>query len=124
MRARARRGQARRDGRRQARCHVFIAVERRVFEAALQHEEDVGFYFAAAIILVEQRQNFPSRIVVAIDLIAHGGQEFFSRTRAADQGIQPGESGAFTAYARLRPFGLLTSWGHTLGSYGVLMHTF
>jgi len=115
------RGQARCHGRRQARRDVFISVERRVFEPGFHHEEDVGFYFAAAIILVELRQDFPGSIGIAVHLIVHGGQEFFSRTGPADQGVQPGKSGAFTAHPRLRPFGLLTSCGHTTFSRYIVM---
>ena len=110
------RGQASRHGRRQARRHVFIAVERRVFDAGLEHEERVGLYLAAAIVLVEPRQEIPSRVAVAVDLIVHRGEEFFGRATAADQGFQPGESGTFTAHARLGPLGRLTCC-HTTSSF-------
>jgi hypothetical protein len=63
--------------------------------------------------LVELRQDFPGRIGVAVDLLVHRGQEFYGRTGSADQGVEPGESGIFTAHPRLRPFGLLDSGGHT-----------
>jgi hypothetical protein len=53
---------------------------------------------------------------VAVDLIVHRGQEFFSRAAAADQGIQPGESGAVTAHPRLSPLGRLTCC-HTMSSF-------
>jgi hypothetical protein len=51
-----------------------------------------------------------------VDLLAHRGQEFFSRATAADQGIQPRESAAFTAHPRLGPPGRLTCC-HTTSSF-------
>jgi hypothetical protein len=84
----------------------------------LEHEEELGLYFAAAIILVEQRQYLPGFIVVPMSTIAHRGKKFLGRAIAADQGIQPGKNGCFTTHPRLRALGRLSVKGHTTSSLG------
>ena len=95
-----------------ARSHVFIDHERRAFEAGFERLKELCPDFSAAVVLVQQGQDFPAFLAVALELIAHGAQERFRSAGAARQGVQPGKSRALTAGARLRPSGRLGSSAH------------
>jgi hypothetical protein len=74
--------------------------------------EDIGFYLAAAVILVEQRQNFPTLIRVFQELSAHGTHERLGRAITVRQGVEPLHICACTARQRLRPAGGFYSGAH------------
>jgi hypothetical protein len=76
--------------------------------------EEIGLYLSTPVILVEQRQDFPTLLAVPLELLLHRRQKHFRSANAARQRIQPHESCpfAFAPSARLWPAGRLRSGVH------------
>jgi hypothetical protein len=66
--------------------------------------EDLGLDLSTAVILIEQRQDFPALIVVSLELFLHRTQKCLRSANIARQCIQPHQNSAFTfSRTRWRP---------------------